>query len=56
MLVSRLLVACFAIEVFAHAGHRRRAQPPALNPQLTNTLDSHGAGVLYYNGSGDVPA
>ena len=29
--------------------------PPALNPQLTNTIPDDGGPVLYYNGSGDVP-
>ena len=32
------------------------ASIPAYNPQLNNTLDQGIGPVLYYNGSGDVPA
>jgi hypothetical protein len=32
------------------------SNPPALNPQLTNTIPDVGGPILYYNGSGPVPA
>ncbi|MCJ1389734.1 hypothetical protein MMC18_002591 [Xylographa bjoerkii] len=46
---------CLGGVTFGHGGHRRRQTPPALNPQLTNTLPTNGGPTLYYNGSGPVP-
>lgn len=40
----------------AHAGHKKRSTPQALNPNLTNTVpNAPGGPTLYYNGSGPVP-
>ena len=54
-LLEILAAASCAISVAnGHAVHRRQT-PPALNPQLTNTLNNAGGPTLYYNGSGPVP-
>ena len=49
-----IALACSTSQAMAQA--IINASIPAYNPRLNNTLDQGVGPVLYYNGSGDVPA
>ena len=55
MSVSMCTLALVLLQLSIGAAAAKESVPAALNPQLTNTLDTKGGPILYYNGSGPVP-